>query len=161
MSKRFLNEEQKAKNRERVRNYVQTPIGRASNLLGGYKREDKKYDRGECDLTKEWIVENILFKPCAHCGKTGWKIIGCNRLDNSKPHTMDNVEPCCLSCNCKIAEKKTKMVDQILPTDGEIIKTWRCVSDVEKEGFNKGAVAACCRNVYGFKTHKGYIWKYK
>ena len=81
-------------------------LGRANNLLNNYKASDKKYNRGESDLTAKWIVENIFTKPCAHCGKTGWKIIGCNRLDNTKPHTMDNVEPCCFECNIKLSAEE-------------------------------------------------------
>ena len=90
-------------NREEKIEYMKqrssTQLGRASMLLSTYNKEDKKYDRGHGDLTAHWIVENIFSKPCAHCGKTGWKTIGCNRLDNSKPHTKDNVEPCCKHCN--------------------------------------------------------------
>lgn len=93
-------------NAERIREYRKqynkTPIGRALYLIGSYNQSDKKYNRGKGDLTAKWIVENIFSKPCAHCGKTGWDIIGCNRLDNSKPHTMDNVEPCCFECNRNI-----------------------------------------------------------
>lgn len=72
---------------------------RATMLLCEYNRADKRRNRGKGDLTTQWIVDNIFSKPCAHCGKTGWEVIGCNRLDNSKPHTKDNVEPCCRSCN--------------------------------------------------------------
>ena len=88
--------------RERHKEYLNTPIGRAVHLCSHYKHEDKKHNRGEGDLTAKWIVENIFSKPCAHCGKTGWDVIGCNRLDNSKPHTMDNVAPCCFDCNRKL-----------------------------------------------------------
>ena len=52
------------------------------------------------DFDARWIVENIYTKPCPHCGETDWHNLGCNRLDNSKPHTIDNVEPCCFHCNC-------------------------------------------------------------
>lgn len=79
--------------------YDHTPMGRAQSLLQSYKRADKNANRGKGDITAKWIVENIFSKPCSHCGIEGWKIIGCNRLDNSKPHTMDNVEPCCFKCN--------------------------------------------------------------
>lgn len=84
---------------EKNREYNRTPMGRAHGLVRAYTQEDKKYNRGECDLTSKWIVDNIFSKPCTHCGVTGWEVIGCNRLDNSKPHTMDNVEPCCGKCN--------------------------------------------------------------
>ena len=82
--------------------YNKTPKGRAVYLLNRYKSSDKEHNRGESDLTSQWIVENIFSKPCAHCGETDWRKIGCNRLDNSKPHTMDNVEPCCGKCNIKL-----------------------------------------------------------
>lgn len=81
--------------------YLKTPIGRACNLRNSYMHNDKKHNRGECTLTAQWIVENILFKPCHYCGETGWEIIGCDRIDNSKPHTPDNVVPCCKHCNSK------------------------------------------------------------
>lgn len=85
--------------------WTKTPIGRATNLLNSYNTNDKKYNRGKGDLTPEWIVENIFTKPCAHCGETDWHKLGCNRLDNSKPHTKDNVEPCCPNCNKKLPRK--------------------------------------------------------
>lgn len=81
-----------------MRRYRKTPMGRANDLLRRYIKLDREKNRGESDITPKWLVENILNKPCAHCGKIGWDVIGCNRLDNSKPHTMDNVEPCCWDC---------------------------------------------------------------
>lgn len=103
------------KNREekiqRLKEYYKTPNGRASMLLCAYNKRDKKYNRGKGDLTAKWISENILTKPCAHCGKKGWQVIGCNRINNDLPHTKDNVEPCCFECNNKLASeyrKKTK-----------------------------------------------------
>lgn len=97
------------RNRERIIEYQneyqveynKTPMARANMLLGAYNNADVKRGRGKGDLTAKWIVENIFTKPCAHCGETDWRKIGCNRLDNSKPHTMDNVEPCCYKCNIK------------------------------------------------------------
>lgn len=103
------NAEYRQNNKEKITEYNAkyrlTPKGRAVNLVGTYKQEDKKYNRGECTLTADWIVEHIFNQPCAHCGKTGWKTIGCNRLDNSLPHTPDNVEPCCAECNKKLPRK--------------------------------------------------------
>ena len=83
---------------EYMRRYRKTPMGRANELLRRYIKMDEIKNRGKGDLTTKWIVENIFSKPCAHCGKIGWDVIGCNRLDNSKPHTKDNVEPCCWDC---------------------------------------------------------------
>lgn len=87
--------------KEYKKEYRQTPTGRASHLIDRYKQSDKEQNRGECTLTPKWIIENIFSKPCHYCGKEGWDVIGCDRIDNSKPHTPDNVVPCCYECNCK------------------------------------------------------------
>lgn len=92
----------KETHKEEIKEWYKSKKGRASYLLQNYKREDRKYNRGECDLTVEWIINNIFSMNCVHCGESDWRNIGCNRLDNSKPHTKDNVEPCCYKCNCKI-----------------------------------------------------------
>ena len=92
-------------NAEYYAEYNKTPIGRAVYLVKNYRREDKKANRGKCTLTGRWIVENIFPKPCHYCGKEGWDIIGCDRIDNSLPHTPDNVVPCCYGCNCKRCTK--------------------------------------------------------
>lgn len=83
--------------------YYSTPKGRAKNLLHGYKQSDNLYNRGECTLTVDWIVENIFSQPCHYCGKTDWHELGCDRIDNSLPHRPDNVVPCCAECNTKKA----------------------------------------------------------
>lgn len=146
-----------------------TPMGRASKLLSNYNRNDKNQERGKGNLTAQWIYHNILFKPCAHCGKTGWDVIGCNRLDNAKPHTKDNVEPCCFECNVALhgAEIKgvshsnttlMKRVDQIDKITGEIINSWSCAWECRKKGFAPNHILECCNGKR--KTHKGYIWKF-
>lgn len=89
--------------------YVMSKRSRASKLLYAYKISDTKYNRGDCDLTSVWIVDNIFSKPCVYCGETDWHKLGCNRLDNSKPHTKDNVEPCCMKCNRSLKRKKANI----------------------------------------------------
>ena len=85
-----------------IAEYRNTPMGRAIHLVSCYKRNDKKYNRGECTLTPKWVVDNIFNKPCHYnCGETDWTKLGCDRIDNSKPHTPDNVVPCCEECNKK------------------------------------------------------------
>jgi hypothetical protein len=67
-------------------------------LINGYKRNDKKKNL-TCDLTVEWMKENITNKTCIYCGET--EKLGCDRIDNTKGHTMNNVVPCCADCNYK------------------------------------------------------------
>ena len=86
---------------EYMKQYNKTPMGRASNLVGNYRQSDREANRGECTLTAQWIIDNIFPKPCHWCKKTDWTKMGCDRIDNDKPHTPDNVNPCCEECNKK------------------------------------------------------------
>ena len=88
-----------------MKQYNKTPTGRASYLLGDYRWADKNANRGECTLTAKWIIDNIFTQPCHWCGETDWIKLGCDRIDNDKPHTPDNVNPCCEECNIKRGRK--------------------------------------------------------
>ena len=141
-----------------------TPMGRASKLLSGYNRSDKKYNRGKGDLTAQWIIENIFTKPCAHCGETDWRKIGCNRLNNDLPHTKDNVEPCCLECNVRLSiedeapfKDKKKQVFQY-SLDGELVRVWESLGEAGRNGYTFQSVSNCCLG--NKNTHKGYRWSY-
>ena len=58
----------------------------------------------------------------------------------------------------RINGKKSKKVLQ-LSLSGEFIREWSSVNECGRNGFNKGAVAACCR---GEKPHyKGFRWEYE
>lgn len=84
--------------------YRQTKRGRALTLISGYKKSDLKYNRGECTITAEWMIENVFSGQCCHyCGETDWTKLGCDRIDNSLPHTPENCVPCCCDCNIKKA----------------------------------------------------------
>ena len=134
--KYFTEEERKAAERERKRRWYQnnkekiaayhaeydaeyhsSPLGRATNILGNYRHADKLYNRGECTITPDWIVENIFSQPCHYCGRTDWYELGCDRIDNSLPHTPDNVVPCCCECNKK---RGTTPYDEFMKLIGKI-----------------------------------------
>lgn len=100
-------EEHKEEISEYNKKYSKTPIGRAWNLYGSYVVNDRKHERIGEELptnyvTPKWIVENIFSgQKCHYCEESDWTKLGCDRIDNDKPHTIDNVVPCCLSCNSK------------------------------------------------------------
>ena len=103
-SKKYY-EEHRDEIRERRREYYQdNKEGRSIMLINTYKRNDKKYNRGECDLTVPWFLRNIYTK-CIYCGETDWKKLGCDRINNDLPHTIENVVPACWDCNCKRQKK--------------------------------------------------------
>lgn len=67
-----------------------------SKMLSSYKLKDKKKGL-DFNLTAEYLTDNIIYKACTYCGDI--KNIGCDRILNTKGHTVDNVVPCCYSCN--------------------------------------------------------------
>lgn len=73
---------------------------RAHNLARNYKKDDEKDGRGESTLTTGWIKNNIFSgQKCVYCGEDDWHKLGCDRIDNTKPHTPDNVVCSCSKCN--------------------------------------------------------------
>lgn len=130
---------------------------RATILLRNYMALDKKYDRGECSLTKEDIYK-LWEQGCHWCGETDWHSLGADRLDNSKPHTKEN---CVCSCrNCNVKRGRTIKVFQYT-SEGKFIREWESANEVNRcLGFNSSSISECCRGKR-YKTVGGYIWKYK
>ncbi|MBA4311363.1 MAG: hypothetical protein C0417_01915 [Chlorobiaceae bacterium] len=69
---------------------------KASKMCSAYKFKDKR-KRYEYDLNIEWLIKNILYQRCIYCHSDIH--VGCDRVDNNKGHTKDNVVPCCFICN--------------------------------------------------------------
>ena len=78
------------------------PLNWAKSIVNNYNKMDRErgFDPNQT-ISAEWFLQNIAYRPCAHCGLQAIGLIGCNRLDNTKGHTIDNVEPCCLKCNSR------------------------------------------------------------
>lgn len=175
MKKKYFTEEEKkaaekaqrAKRYQENRNevlalrseYRSTTIGRANYLLNAYRQLDKKYNRGECTLTVEFILEHIFTQPCTHCGETDWHKLGVNRLDNNLPHTPDNVEPCCWKCNIRLQSKENSKTVYQYTLDGELVKIWPSATECGRNGFYQGHITDCCNGKR--KSHKGYRWSYE
>jgi hypothetical protein len=78
---------------------VYSPRTKASKMIREYKVKDKKigFTGKECDITPQYILQNIFGQKCSYCGTT--ENVGCDRIDNSKPHTISNIIPACAECN--------------------------------------------------------------
>ena len=84
--------------RENQKQYYNTNNGRAVCLYNAYKNMDLL--RGfECTITHEYIETEIFTKSCVYCGESDWMKLGCDRVDNDKGHTPDNVVCSCGECN--------------------------------------------------------------
>lgn len=90
-----------------MKKYNNTKRGRAVYLASSYKKADKKADR-ENNIDAKWIQENIFPSKCIYCGETNWRELGCDRIDNSIGHLVDNVVCCCGKCNIERGTKPFK-----------------------------------------------------
>ena len=168
--KSYYNNNKEKKNSYSKKWLNEHPIERRANsLVCGYRRMDKRNGFGNViDFNAKWVMENIFTKPCAHCGETGWEIMGCNRLDNSKPHTKDNVEPCCYKCNVRLNDKHHEMcVDQIDILTGEILGTYASIRKAGKiTGINQSNITKVCNGGF-YRNGKwinvnhcgGFLWR--
>lgn len=149
---------------EQHKKWLKTKRGRASTLLNAYNHKDERCGREKGDLTSKWIVEHIFSQPCTHCGESDWHKIGCNRLDNSKPHTMDNVEPCCKECNDKLAKIYFSKPVYQYTLDNQLVKIWPSANEAGRNGFTQSDICSCCNNNFkreGNNIYKGHKWYYK
>ncbi len=83
----------------RTRRYYSSQKGRANNLKHQYARQDREANRGECTLTRDWIMDKIFASSCVYCGDSDWRHLGCDRIDNNLPHTPENCVCACGICN--------------------------------------------------------------
>lgn len=154
--------EYRKKNKDKIYETENTPYNIAKRRLKTYNRMDLANFGCLGNLTAEWIRDNILSKPCVHCGESDYHKIGCNRIDNSKPHTMDNVEPCCYICNTKLYYKtKMKTVYQY-DIEDNLINVWKSANEAARElCIHQQHITNCCNKKPHNKTYKGYKWSYE
>lgn len=100
--KEELKEKRKAYFKKYNKQYNKTQRGKAHNLAKAYRRNDillYGFDISN-NVDGKWIVDNIFSgQKCVYCGDQEWTHLGCDRIDNNKPHTADNVVCSCFICN--------------------------------------------------------------
>ena len=99
-----LTDAQRALVKARHYKYNRSIKGRACFLASAYRQIDA--DKGMvCDITHKYMLCHIFTQSCVYCGVTDG--LGCDRLDNSRGHTMDNVVPACGDCNIMRGDRFT------------------------------------------------------
>jgi len=87
--------------------------GRRANALSQdyrYADTDRGFDASQ-NVDGPWIEENIFATKCIYCGDGRWEHLGCDRIDNSKPHTADNVVCSCGICNVEREGRKMSVAE--------------------------------------------------
>lgn len=78
------------------------PLNWARKMVASYMQTDREKGFNDKEtISVDYFINHIANEECKYCHKRGYGLIGCNRIDNTKPHTIDNVEPCCFKCNAK------------------------------------------------------------
>ena len=155
--------------------YQVSNMGRVKSLGNNKTRKEKilkssKNNRGYLcvNLYKDGLVKNYLI----HRLVASAFIDNPNNLpqvnhkdENPKNNYGDNLEYCDSKYNMnygtrteRVAKAKSIPILQFT-LDGEFIRKWDSIADVEKElGFNHSSINMCCKGKY--KNAYGYRWSY-
>lgn len=89
--------------RKRMNDYHETKKGRATNLLNSYVQADLERRGRRPELTQDDVIRKCFSdnSKCVYCGETSWKLLGLDRIDNSKAHDAHNTVCSCSNCNIK------------------------------------------------------------
>ncbi len=162
-------------------------LKRGNKLAYHYHWHDKNTYHFDCeqDIDGQWVVDNIFSKECIYCGETDWRKLGCDRINNSKPHTKDNVVPSCKRCNTLKSNKFTvdemKQIGAVIrrienkhknyiirrgkpvasfDTEWNLIKEYPAASQTQEDGFSPKVVRRACEKYNEGYLYKGMFWKY-
>lgn len=89
-----------------------------------------------------------------------------NRVDNlewidSKGNMQHATKQGRMHCNPKNLEKAIEARKRpVIGTNGKETLHFDSATDAEAMGFNHRHISNCCNKKYGYKTHKGYTWRY-
>jgi hypothetical protein len=87
---------QRVKAKARQNRYNNSHGGRPRMMAHRYRYIDRQKGLS-CDLTREFLADLVL-QPCFYCGDTSERR-GADRISNLFGHNMNNVVPCCGTCN--------------------------------------------------------------
>lgn len=159
-------------NKNKIKTYLkyyfnETIIGRAVMLRNGYIAEDRKKGRIGNELPKDYVsisdVVRLITKKCSYfdvCHTYGWRKIGLNRINNSLPHILSNVEPCCADCNNRLNDEERSIpIEQYDLITDETIKIWKNAGEAARAiGGSQGNIWSCCNGLR--QSHKGSGWRF-
>lgn len=118
--------DQRRKAKDRQYRYNRTDKGRAVFLASAYKRIDAKKGYAN-DITSDYLLSFVFEAPCTYCGTVD-DPIGCDRIDNSKGHTIANTVPACVTCNFARGDRLTHE---------EMLRVGHLISEIRADRLSK------------------------
>lgn len=95
----YYNENREKINERRRSRYANSKMDNAKFKCKAYRKTDASKGFDKETVSPEWVVNNIYTSKCVYCGDSEWRHLGCDRIDNGKGHTKDNVVCSCAICN--------------------------------------------------------------
>ena len=144
--------------------------GRGKQLKKGkiLKPQKNRYGYLYINLYKNGIMKHItIHKLVAEVFLPNPNNLPCvNHKDECKSNNVvNNLEWCSYSYNINFGTRNKRMIKKRCKPvvqytlDGQFVREWESTNECYRNGFNQGAVAACCRGER--KTYKGFLWEYK
>lgn len=85
-----------------------------------------------------------------------------HRDENKTNNAISNLEWCTCEYNQNYGTRNERLSKPVLQYDllGNFVREWPSVSKVEEE-MGITHISDCCLGRYGYKTAKGFVWRYK
>lgn len=112
---------------------------------------DKTYFLDKELLYQKYITENLSIPKLSEFFNVSEKTI----FNNLKEHEI-NKDKSIWILQCASSPKKVVLQYDL---DGNLIREWIGIEEIEKSGISGDNIAGCCRGLYRFSV--GYIWRYK
>lgn len=165
--------------------YQVSNLGRVRSLDRMVLRKDGRSERHSGTIIKQHI--NRGYHYVRLCKNSSYRSLKVHRLvaeafipninnlpqvnhmdENKSNNSVGNLEWCTMEYNIRYGTAFQRTRDShiklhgkkvvMYSSDGDIVKTFECTKDLEREGFDRRAVNRCCRNISN--THKGYKFQY-
>ena len=161
---------------KKVIDYQRTKKGLITKIYATQRSSSKKRGDKLPDYTKKELQEWILSQPNFETLYNNWAESGynkdlkpsCDRLDDYKPYTLDNIRLVTWEVNVKkgyedrkngINNKRSKAVIGTHKITGEIVEFYSLNEAERQTGVFHNNISKNCLGKY--KSTGGYVWKYK
>ena len=107
--------------RDRVNAYHNSISGRVTNLYTSYRQYDIRYLEEEPQLTRAQLLAKLEGAKCVYCKCDDIMVLGLDRINNSKPHSVWNTVCSCRKCN---VSRNRKSFEDYLAYRGITLEEW-------------------------------------